>query len=329
MLLSPVRAAQGRLLDREVLFFGGKGGVGKTTLAAAFAVLAAEQGRRTLLVSTDPAHSTGGMLDTAIGAEPTPVVDNLWAVEIDAGVEADRFIDDVKARVAEVTSPRLLPEVLRQIDAARVSPGAEEAALFERFTRLMDELGTGYDRIVFDTAPLGHTLRLLSLPEVMGGWVRGLIGRRKRVNLLERMWRTVAGSPGAPEDRDPVLEALEARRDRFRRARDLVTDARRTAFVLVTVAERLPVAETERAVRVLERHGIAVGAVVVNRLLPAVPMGSFGARRRASEAGYLTDIEERFARYRIYRVPMLDRDVWGMEVLHQVIQALPAVERRQ
>lgn len=246
------------LLARRLLFFGGKGGVGKTTLAAAFALVAADRRLRTLLVSTDPAHSTSDILGARLGPEPTAVVTALDAMEIDPAREADRYIAEVKARIAETTPPRLLAEVERQIDVARVSPGAEEAALFERFARVVDDAGGRYDRIVFDTAPLGHTLRLLALPEQMDAWMRGLIGRRRKLHALGRMWRRVAGAAvgeralaDAGEPDDPVLQALEDRQARFVRLRRALTDREQSAFVFVVIPERLPIAETERSVRVL------------------------------------------------------------------------------
>ena len=189
-----------RILDREVVFFGGKGGVGKTTLAATMALQAAREGLRTLLVSTDPAHSTSDVLETSLGGEAREVRPRLWALEIDPAEEADRYIEDVKARIADTTPPRLMAEVERQIDIARVTPGAEESALFDRFTRIAEEAGHAYDRLIFDTAPLGHTLRLLALPELMGAWISGLISRRRKVNVLGRMWRNVAGAAAGSED---------------------------------------------------------------------------------------------------------------------------------
>ncbi len=192
------------LLRRRILFLGGKGGVGKTTLASALALEASARGSRTLLVSTDPAHSTGDILGVELGPEPRPVVAGCWAMEIDPALEAELYIDAVKKRVAESTAPRLLGEVERQIDAARVSPGAEEAAVFDRFCRIIDEDDARYDQIIFDTAPTGQTLRLLSLPELMSVWISGLISRRRKVNALGRMWRHVAGAAageaGIPED---------------------------------------------------------------------------------------------------------------------------------
>ncbi len=317
------------LTDRPVLFFGGKGGVGKTTLASAFALASAERERRTLLVSTDPAHSTGDMLEVPLGPEPTPVLKNLWAIEIDPTREADRYIAEVKDRIADVTPPRLAAEVERQIDIARVTPGAEEAALFERFTRLIDTVGGQYDRMIFDTAPLGHTLRLLALPEHMTAWMEGLIGRRKKVNVMARMWRRVAGTmaDGPSAETDPVLAALEERRERFQRARDVICDARRTAFVFVTIPERLPVLETGRAVETLKKHGIPVGAVIANRILPEASAESFYAQRRAREAERLAELRDAVGTLPVYGVPLLETEVHGVVALRRIVGALSLDER--
>lgn len=300
------------LLEREVLFFGGKGGVGKTTLATAVALLSAERGLRTLLVSTDPAHSTADMLGVELGPEPRPVVAHLWALEIDPSLEADRYIAGVKERLADVTAPRLLAEVERQIDIARVTPGAEEAALFERFSRLIDEMGVSYDRVIFDTAPLGYTLRLLALPEQMSLWMEGLIGRRKKVTLLGRMWRTVAGAAegDGAGGHDTVLQTLEERKSRFERARTVITDGRRTAFVFVVIAERLPILETQRAVGTLARHRIPVGAVIVNRVSPD---GSGDGAGGTNEGDRLREIERWFTGLPLYHVPRCGDDILGME----------------
>ncbi len=318
-----------RLLDRRILFFGGKGGVGKTTLAAAYAVLSAEEGARTLLVSTDPAHSVSDILDHPLGPEPREVIPGLWAIEIDPEMETERYIAGVKARVREVTSPRLLAEVEREIDVARVSPGAEEAALFERFAELMQLAGSEYDRVIFDTAPTGHTLRLLSLPELMTVWISGLVSRRRKLSALGRMWRNVAGAAAGEErpEGDPVLEILERRQERFRQARALVTDASLAAFVFVLIPERLPILETRKATEALTRYRVPVGAVIVNRVLPAEAEGPFLARRRERERDYLEEIESSFRGGRLFHMPLFETDVHGLGALRRVIEALPPEER--
>ena len=307
-----------------ITFFGGKGGVGKTTLAAAFALHAAEAGTRTLLVSTDPAHSTGDILGVALGGEISEVLPGLHALEIDPEAEADRYIADVKGRVRQVASPRILEEVEREIDLARTSPGAEEAALLDRFADLMRLAGEAYDRVVFDTAPTGHTVRLLSLPELMGRWIDGLVSRRRKVRSLGRMWRNVAGAAAGEAGRedDPVLASLEERQERFRTAREIVTDPKRTAFVFVVTPERLPILETRKAAAALERSKIPVSAVIVNRVLPEDAEGAFLARRREREARYLEEIDRELGAYPRVRVPLFDTDVQGMEGLRRVIAAL-------
>jgi arsenite/tail-anchored protein-transporting ATPase len=306
------------VLLRPVTFFGGKGGVGKTTLAAAAALASAGTGARTLLVSTDPAHSVGDVLDGRVGPDPTPVADGLDALEIDPGAEADRYITDVKRRIADAVSPRMAAEVEREVDVARASPGAEEAALFDRFADLMGRAGQEYDRVIFDTAPTGHTIRLLGLPEAMDAWVGGLIARRRRLGSLERMWRNVAGAAAAARratPADPVLESLERRQARFRAARAIVTDPARAGFVFVIIPERLPILETRRAVDALGRYGIPVTGVVVNRVLPVAADGEFVARRRQREARYLADIDRAFANLPRPRVELQEEDVVGVAAL--------------
>ena len=318
-----------RILDREVVFFGGKGGVGKTTLAATMALEAAREGHRTLLVSTDPAHSTSDVLETRLGGEAREVRPRLWALEIDPGEEADRYIEDVKARIADATPPRLMAEVERQIDIARVTPGAEESALFDRFTRIAEEAGTTYDRLIFDTAPLGHTLRLLALPELMSAWIGGLISRRRKVNVLGRMWRNVAGAAAGSEDpeEDPVLRALTERQTRFRRARTLITDPHRAGFVFVVTPEHLPVAETERSVRMLDKYGIPVAAILLNQVVPEDAGGTLLEARRDRQREYSARVRGSFSQYPVHTIPLFEGRLHGLAALERLAEALPASER--
>lgn len=311
--------------DRPILFFGGKGGVGKTTMAACAALDSAYHRRKTLLVSTDPAHSTADVLQVELTDKPRPVVADCWAMEIDPEREADRYVEGVKERVAIASPPRILDEVFRQIDIARVSPGAVEAALFDRFTRILEGEGKQYDRIIFDTAPTGQTLRLLSLPELMTTWMSGMIKRRKKVGNLARMWENVAGTAkGGTTPDDPLLAALEDRRARFHRARQLLTDPKKAAFVFVLIPERLPIWETEKAVTALSKHGVPVGAIIVNQILPAprsVPGQQeepFLAARREREAGYLARISQNLGDWPLLRVQLQDGDPVGVDALRSI-----------
>ncbi|MDH3733275.1 MAG: TRC40/GET3/ArsA family transport-energizing ATPase [Gemmatimonadota bacterium] len=310
-------------IDRPILFFGGKGGVGKTTMATRAALELADAGHKTLLVSTDPAHSTSDILQCDLGPKPRPVVADCWAMEIDPEQEADDYIAAVKERIREAAPPRLLTEVERQVDIARVSPGAVEAALFDRFTRILEEEGAEYDRIVFDTAPTGQTLRLLSLPELMTAWMSGLIKRRQKVGALAKMWRNVAGSETDDrEHEDPILNALEERRGRFHRARQILIDSDRTGFVFVVIPERLPIWETETAVAALAKHDVPVAAVIVNQILPKAEAGEgtegFLAGRRERESTYLARIRENLGDWPLLGVRLQESDPVGVDALRRI-----------
>lgn len=309
-------------LDRPLVFFGGKGGVGKTTLAASSALKSARDGTRTLLVSTDPAHSTSDALGVALSAEVRPLSGNLWGIELDPALEAEHYIRDVAERIGHAVPPRLAREVEIQLGLARASPGAEEAALFDRFTRIIDR--GGFDRIVFDTAPSGHTMRLLTLPDRMAEWTDALAAQRRKISALGKMWRRTEGAAAGSgsSGRDVVLEALNERRNRFARARDALQDARRTVFVFVTTAERLPILETHRVMKALREAGIPIGGVIVNQILPEETGDPFLARRKEREVRRLADIEARFGKWPIARVPLRDHDPVGSEALLELLSEM-------
>jgi len=305
--------------------------VGKTTLAAACATRLADRGRRTLLVSTDPAHSTSDALGVQVGSAPGPVGDHehLEAVELDPDAEADAYIRDVKDRIEEAAPPRIAQEAMNQIDAARGSPGAVEAALFDRFTVILNEHGRRFDRILFDTAPTGQTLRLLTLPEVMTEWMTNLIRARKKVRSLARMWGNVAlpqtdQGPARKFDDDLLMGALVRRRDRFKAVRSVLTDRERTSFVFVLTPEHLPVAETERAVGALAKAGIPVGPIITNQILPPLPDGArddaFTARRLARQSRYLERIRGSFGggAMTLLGVMMQEEEAVGLEALRRM-----------
>ncbi len=285
-------------MDRFV-FFGGKGGVGKTTVSAAYATECADAGVETLLVSTDPAHSTADVFDQAFGDEAAPVegYDHLSAMEIDPDEEVDRHLRDVRRRMNEQVSAAVVNELDRQLELAHRTPGAYEAALFDRFIRVMRESGD-YDRVVFDTSPTGGTLRLLSLPASLDDWIERLIAKRVRsVDLFEKAAIGEQAARKRVED-DPIIAHLRERKERFEfAARTLREDA---AFFLVLNPDGLSVAETRRAVDRLGDEGLDVEGLVVNRLTPEPDDdergrgGTFLRERVATEREHLARIRETF-----------------------------------
>jgi arsenite-transporting ATPase len=322
------------LANRSILFVGGKGGVGKSTTASALAVHMAAAGERVLLVSTDPAHSLGDLFDTRIGDRETELLPGLHALEIDPEREMERYLGGVKAAMREFVQPAMYDEIERQMQLTRHSPGAEEAALMDRVVELMEVAGTRYDRVIFDTAPTGHTLRLLALPEIMAAWTDGLIRSRDRSDQFGRALRRLRGATDTSGDElsmidqveerrhdertERIKDVLTARRRRFAQARRLLLDHGVTAFLLVLIPEKLPILESAKTLEVLRHHQVPVAGLVVNRVLPAEPLGAFLESRRGQEGEYLRRIERELGGPPRVHVPLLPADVQGVESLREV-----------
>ena len=299
------------LLEKKVLFFGGKGGVGKTTCASATALAASHAGKRVLLVSTDPAHSTSDIFEREIGPEPVELLPNLWGLEIDGALESQRYVANVKEQIKGLFGDHILKEANKQIDLAASMPGAEEMALFDRIGGLIRGEDTRFDLIVFDTAPTGHTLRLIRMPELMEAWIRALSRSRQAMLGIEQDDKT-----------DPVMLSLKGRLEGLREFRARLLSPRISAFMLVLVAERLPIEETARAIDQLNDAGVSIGGLVVNRILPATSPDPFLQSRHAQEVIYLDEIDRRFAKLSRVRVPQLASDVHGVKTLEALSRIL-------
>lgn len=318
-------------LERQVLFFGGKGGVGKTTLASATALLAARRRRRVLLVSTDPAHNLGHLWERAIGPEPVALGDHLDALEIDPLRTLDDHLDQVGRSLRRLMPPHLADEVDKHLERSREAPGMHEAALLERLAQTLIEGQRHYDLLVFDTAPSGHTARLMALPEMMTTWTEGLLRQRAR---SDRLTAALSGAGGdddmgsriiggdSPQDRDSTIRTLlNRRRERFAVLRDTVADASRSGFVIVLAAERLPVLETIEFEQQLRRAGVPVAGLVVNKRLPA-EAGEFFAERLVQEQGYLEQLQQTLPHLPIQEVAMQRLEVTGEAGLRALVEQM-------
>lgn len=278
------------LLTRSVMFFGGKGGVGKTTVSAATAVRLAEAGRSVLLVSTDPAHNLGHIWGAQLHDDAITLEANLSAIELDPEAVTDRHLREVGDAMRAMMPERLHKEVSKHLELARHSPGMHEAAMLERIAQLVAaQNNSGFDHIIFDTAPSGHTSRLLELPELMAAYTDGLLERREASDRFSRAARGFGGGGIVDTHRDPVerrnqqiRSTLLARRRMFEALREVITDPERCVFHIVLTPERLPVKESAEFYAQLARTGIPVGGLVVNRRSPK-NAGEFMAARRAVE----------------------------------------------
>jgi arsenite-transporting ATPase len=249
------------------VFFGGKGGVGKTTVASAYALECIDAGQETLVVSTDPAHSTSDVFEQDFDDEPAAVegYDHLSAMEIDPDEEIDEHLQETKRALGDHVSPAMVNEIDRQIEMAHQTPGAYEAALFDRFIEVM-RASDEYDRVVFDTSPTGGTLRLLSLPEYLEGWIDRLMDKRAQsIDLFEK---AAIGEREARQKaaEDPIIARLRERKEQFEFAGRILREE--ATFFLVLNPDELSIRETRRAIESLSDHDLGVSGLVVNRMTP-------------------------------------------------------------
>jgi len=293
----------------KLVFFGGKGGVGKTTSSSAYAYYCAEKGEKTLLVSTDPAHSLCDIFERKIGSKVIELKENLFSLEIDPEEESQAYISSIKKNMKDIVSPVIVKEIERQLDAAAVSPGSDESAVFDKLMEIIIDYQKDYDKIVIDTAPTGHTLRLLSLPELLGGWMDRLIEKRlKAMELYEMATREDKKMKNIIEN-DPVLSKLNERKRKMEQAREILTDGDLVSFVFVLNPEKLPIEETKKAVDTLEKYKIYVNTLIINRMLPENVEGKFWKNRKKLEDKYLKEIEEYFYNKKLIKIPLIDEDV--------------------
>jgi arsenite-transporting ATPase len=282
----------------DYVLYGGKGGVGKTTCAAATALKSARAGESTLVVSTDPAHSLSDVFDAPVGSEPTRLEEgiDLWAVEVDPRERVDRYRGQVSAALGELEGLGISIDEsdLEDVFEAGMAPGADEAAAMDLFVDYADD--PRFERIVFDTAPTGHTLRLLDLPDVAGSAIGELAAVRSQVSSLADSVRGFLGTGGEEEepDADPDID-LEELRERMDRVAALLRDSDRTAFRVVLLPETMAIRETERLLARLESREMPVGHAVVNRVIEEPTPGcdrcqsQYGSQRERIE-----EIEDRF-----------------------------------
>jgi len=206
----------------------------------------------------------------------------------------------------------MMEEVHRQLDTARASPGADEAALFDKLISIIIEESNNYDQLIFDTAPTGHTIRLLSLPELMGVWIEGMLSKRhKTKETYSRLLHD-----GEPID-DPIFDVLKERQERFSKAREIMLDGEMTGFIFVLNPEQLPISETKNAISMLDQYHLHVKTLVVNRVLPEEENGEFFKKRKMYEQHYLDKIKEEFKDKELVFVPFFTHDIINIEQLEK------------
>ena len=304
------------------IFFGGKGGVGKTVMAGATAIWLAKQGRRVMLASTNPVHSLSGLLAQNVYGKPTAVKDvpNLWAYEIDTKETIDRSKQEIRDKIqwflkfADIST-----KAEEFVESATMNPAFEESAMFENMVELM--LRDEYDVYVFDTAPTANARRLLGMSKVYSLWVNKMLKSREEARSLREML-----SFTKKKEADPLMDYLVSFRERMGKAQKLLTDADLTAFFFVTLAEALPIAVITRFIGWFHDFGIPVGGVIVNMLIdrsqvtPESP--EFVHNRVDMQSRYMEDIWDKFDGMVRSTVPLYETEVRGTSSLTRMGEAL-------
>ncbi len=288
------------LLTLKIIMFGGKGGVGKTTCASSAAIWAAEHGRNTLIISTDPAHSLGDSLGVDLPpGEATKIlgVNNLTALEIDPKTDISEYKGLTTMNPLEGSDmPDLIGGIPLMEDiqdmASMNPPGIDEAFALMKVLEFI-ETEHDYDLVIFDTAPTGHTLRFLSLPETLSGWIGKLLKMRLKLGNLMGLMKSLFTS--AEKNKDNSLEVLERLKESILKARDDLTNPMINSFVVVMIPEEMAISETGRLLNELYKYNIPVSNVVVNNLyLDEDDLCDFCISRRKMQHRNLVKIKEVF-----------------------------------
>ncbi|WEU39984.1 MAG: ArsA family ATPase [Candidatus Odinarchaeum yellowstonii] len=302
---------------RKFLLFGGKGGVGKTSNAAASAIWAAEHGYETLIISTDPAHSLSDSLNQDVSGGEIKIVhgvDNLFAMEVNPKKEFQKYQETVSGSSFNSVSPPFpIPDLLTDLSGL-TPPGADEALAF---SKVLEFIGSSeYDLIIFDTAPTGHTLRLLSLPDLLNSFFGKLLTFRLRLSAIWDRFKSFfsRGESG----RDDSLEKLEILKKNIETASSELSDPNKTSFIVVMIPEAMAIYETERLLSTLYEYEIPVDHIIVNMIYPDIPDCVFCRSRKAMQDKYLKEIHALYSDFNITKVPLFNDEIRGIPKLKEL-----------
>ncbi len=305
----------------KYIFFGGKGGVGKTVMAGAAALWIASQGKRTLLASTNPVHSLSSMLDQDVFGSPKQVegAPNLEALEIDTKITIEKSKVELTKKIEWFLKyADIKTKADEFVESATMNPAFEESAMFENMIDLMFE--DKYEAYVFDTAPTANARRLLGMSSVYGMWVNKMMHSREEAKSLKELL-----SYSKKKEQDPLMEYLLEFRTRMEKAKDLLTAEEKTAFFFITLPEALPIAVIKRFINWFHEFGIPVGGVVVNLLIDKEGVREdapdFVLNRISMQDAYMEEIWRSFPNVRAI-VPLFETEVRGVDMLRRTAERL-------
>ena len=300
----------------RIILYTGKGGVGKTSVAAASACRIAESGKNVLIMSTDPAHSLGDSLEQKLGNEPVPVADRLFAMEIDTVRESEKSWGNLKGYFKELLTSHGQGGI--EVEELLVFPGLEE--LFSLFRILDFYEENAFDVLIVDCAPTGETLSLLKYPEKLSGFMRKVLpAKRKGVQIAGPLVEKLTKIP-MPED--SVFDDLERVMDKMERLQKLLLDRETVSLRIVTTPEKIVIREAKRNFTCLHLFNYNVDAVIVNRIYPDRAMEGYFSKWKIMQREGLAEIEESFSEVPRFNLELQKEEVRTLPVLRRIGEVL-------
>jgi len=312
----------------RVLFFIGKGGVGKTTSSAAVSAALSKRGYKTLIVSIDPAHNLGDVFEVKLNDKPKQIAESLYAMELDMEKLIKTYLKHLEENLKHMYRYLTVINLEKYFEVLSFSPGIEEYATLEAIREILQK-GDEWDVIIFDTPPTGLTLRVMALPHIALIWVNKLIEVRRKILDKRRTIENIQGERKfmvdgeeyelpSREREDPVMKELLAYKEEIEFVRDIITNRDRTSVVAVMNAEMLPLYETERAHESLKKFKIPFNLVVVNKIIEFEEEVSKIKVRMDTQKKVLGEIHKKFRDVDIVKVPMFEEEPRGLKWLERI-----------
>ena len=306
----------------KYILFGGKGGLGKTTLSAATAYWLAQQGKRVCVFSTDPQASLTDIFERNIfGKGEVELAPNLYALEIDADKRIAAYQEEIRGKIKKMHGLDQVPEEVEEyIKSAAAEPAMAESATFDAMVELMS--GGEYDYYIFDMMPHGHAIRFLSMAEILDTWVDKIVETRKKADEYGDVATVLSGKGGLAQE-DQMVNELSFIRSRLNFVSNMIRDREHTAFFYVLIPESMPIMDTKKALEMFQAFNIPLSGVVVNQVYPVellkdptVPV--YLKNRITMQQKYLDTIWSEFGTLIRAIVPMFDREPKGLEMISKI-----------
>jgi len=317
--------------DVKYILFGGKGGLGKTTLSAGTSYHLAKQGKRVCVFSTDPQASLTDIFERPLfGKGEVELMPNLYALEIDADKRIADYQNEIRKKIKDMYGlPEIPPEIDEYIGASSAEPAMAESATFDA---MVDLITSGrFDYYIFDMMPHGHALRFLSMAEILDAWISKITGVRSKASEYQDLAQVLRGSREGLAKEDLVLGELEEIRKRLGFVSEMMRSEQTMAFFYVLIPELMPILDTRKALEMFQAFRIPLSGVIVNQVYPPELLNQtnvpdFLKNRISSQQKYMKMIQGEFGSILRGVVPMLDREPKGLEMIGKVAEALFAKE---